>query len=78
VVPVLVIVVVGLLTTGVLVALVVGLLRNLRGLARSLRRFEEEVRPMAEGISADGLQAQMRLEGIRERLDRVPGARIRR
>ena len=76
--PVLVVVVLGLTTTGLLIALMLGLVRHLKVLAGALKKFQDEVRPMAEGISADGNRARDRLATISERLERTPGARIRR
>jgi len=76
--PVLVVVVLGLSATGVLVVLMLGLLRQLRLLTRSLARFQRDVRPAAARITGDGARARERLQAIRERLDQTSGARIRR
>jgi len=75
--PVLVTLSFAVLTTVLLGILAVGLLRNLRALAEALRRFQQDVGGTAERIAADVARATARLEEIRARFDRGPGARIR-
>jgi hypothetical protein len=41
-------------------AVLVGLVRHVLGLGRTLRRFRDEVTPIAEEISADGDRASAR------------------
>jgi hypothetical protein len=47
-------------TTLALAAVLVGLVRHVLGLGRTLRRFQEEVTPVAEEISAEGNRASSR------------------
>lgn len=76
--PVLVAIVLAFLATVLLGILVFGLLRNLKALAAALGRFNEDVGGTAAKIADDGAKATARLEEIRARFDRSPGARIRR
>jgi hypothetical protein len=41
-------------------AVLVGLVRHVLGLGRTLRRFRDEVTPIAEEISAEGARASSR------------------
>jgi hypothetical protein len=51
---------IGLATTVAVLALLIALLRHVLVLGRSLRRFQEEVQPVAEEISAQGERASTR------------------
>jgi hypothetical protein len=56
--------IVGLVTTAAMIAVLVGLVRHLLVLGRSLRRFQEATTPMAEEISAQADQASRRASTI--------------
>jgi hypothetical protein len=45
-------------------AVLVGLFRHVLGLGRTLRRFQEDVTPIAEEISAEGDRAAGRAAGL--------------
>jgi hypothetical protein len=49
-----------IVTTLVVAAVLVGLVRHVLGLGRTLRRFRDEVTPIAEEISAEGARASSR------------------
>jgi hypothetical protein len=49
-----------LVTTLMVVAVLIGLVRHVLGLGRTLRRFQEEVSPIAQEISAEGDRATTR------------------
>jgi hypothetical protein len=80
---------VGLTTTGLLVVLLVALIRHLKLLSSSVREFSGEVDPLLKDISEGGATAQRRLAGLSEKAEarrrgsrrgrsrRGPGARIR-
>ena len=66
--PAIVWLVIGLRTTIVVLALMIALVRHLLVLGRSLRRFRDEVQPVAEEISTQGQRASTRSSGLsRER-----------
>jgi heme exporter protein D len=70
---------VGLATIMVLIAVLIGLIRHLKLLAASLRRFQDEMTPALESIQRDAELAQNRAEQVPARLpSREAGARIRR
>jgi hypothetical protein len=46
-----------LVTTLMVVAVLIGLVRHVLGLGRTLRRFQEEVAPIAREISSEGDRA---------------------
>jgi hypothetical protein len=48
---------VSLASTLMLIAVLIGLVRHVLGLGRTLRRFQEEVTPIAQEISAEGDRA---------------------
>lgn len=62
--------VVGLLTIVAVLALLIALIRHLLVLGRAARRFQEEVTPIAEDISALSDRASNRPKGMR----RIPGS----
>jgi hypothetical protein len=49
-----------------LAAVLIGLVRHLLGLGRTLRRFREEVTPVAQDISAEGDRASARAARLSE------------
>jgi len=55
--PAVVWLVVGLVTTVAMIAVLIGLIRHLLVLGRSLRGFQEAVTPLAEEISAEADRA---------------------
>jgi hypothetical protein len=55
---------VSVLTLLVVAAVLVGLVRHLLGLGRTLRRFQEEVSPLARDISTQGDRAASRASGL--------------
>jgi hypothetical protein len=61
--------VIGLLTIVAVLALLIALIRHLMVLGRAARRFQEEVTPIAEDISALSDRASTRSRG----LSRGPG-----
>ena len=75
---VLVVLTVGLATTAILLVVLLGLVRNLKKLSRSLKRFQDEVRPRLEEIRDGSQTAQGRLDAMQQRrLSKTPSARIR-
>lgn len=49
-----------LVSTLMVLAVLIGLVRHVLGLGRTLRRFQEEVMPIAQEISAEGDRASSR------------------
>jgi hypothetical protein len=60
-----------LVTTLAVVAVVIGLVRHVLGLGRTLRRFRDEVTPIAEEISVEGDRAASRAERLSARPGRA-------
>ena len=56
--------VIGLLTVVAVLALLIALIRHLMVLGRAARRFQEEVTPLAEDISALSERASTRTQGL--------------
>jgi hypothetical protein len=77
---------IGLAATGILVVLLIALIRHLKLLSGSLRRFQEEVRPLLQDLSAGSARASRRLSELQGGAAAGPnrqsslgsGARIRR
>ncbi len=70
---------VGLTTAALLAVLLIALIRHLKVLTASLRRFQEEVGPALERISRDSGKARDRVERLsQEGLRGMAGARIPR
>jgi hypothetical protein len=69
---------IGLTTAGLLGVLLIALIRHLRVLAESVRRFQQEIQPLLEDLAQDSSRAQGRLEDLSRRgpSDGL-GARIR-
>jgi hypothetical protein len=59
--------VVSLVVGGALVAVATGLVRRLFALGRSLQRFQDEVKPIADRIASEGGRASQRAAGLGER-----------
>ncbi len=59
---------IGLATTVAILALLIALIRHVLVLGRSLQRFQQEVQPVAEEISAEGERASSRTSNLK-----VPG-----
>ena len=53
-----------LASISILAVLLVGLVRQSKGLARTLRSFQERVQPLAEQLARDGAAAQDRLQDL--------------
>jgi hypothetical protein len=64
----------GLAALTFLLVLVLGLVRHLKVLTASLRRFQDEVQPVLEEIQRQSVTAQERMQGLGE----GPGGRLRR
>jgi hypothetical protein len=58
---------VGLVTTLAMIAVAIGLVRHVFVLGRTLRRFQEEVTPVAEEITRESERASRRAGGFSER-----------
>jgi hypothetical protein len=56
--------VIGLLTIVAVLALLIALIRHLMVLGRAIRRFQEEVTPITQDISALSEQAAHRQKGV--------------
>jgi hypothetical protein len=57
-------IIVGVVSTLAIVVVLVGLVRHVLLLGRTLRRFQEEVQPIAEDIAAEGERASSRAGGL--------------
>lgn len=51
---------IGLVSLAALIAMLVGLLRHLLVLSRSLGKFQEEIQPLADAIATEGQRASDR------------------
>ena len=69
---------VGLATVGLMAALVFALIRHLKLLSESLRRFQNDVTPVLRRMTEDSNRAQTRMQKLSESGARGLGARIRR
>jgi hypothetical protein len=68
--------VIALVTLAAVIAVLIGLIRHVLVLGRSLRRFQEEVTPLAQEISAQGDRASSRAQRVSaERPFGRPGGR---
>jgi hypothetical protein len=56
--------VIALVTLGAVIAVLVGLIRHALVLGRSVKRFQEEVTPLAEQITGEGDRASSRAQRI--------------
>lgn len=57
-------IIVGLVSTLAIAVVLVGLVRHVFLLGRTLRRFQEEVQPIAQDIAAEGERASSRAAGL--------------
>jgi hypothetical protein len=57
-------IIVGVVSTLAIALVLVGLVRHVLLLGRTLRRFQEEVQPIAEDIAAEGERASSRAAGL--------------
>jgi hypothetical protein len=64
----------GLAAFAFLLILVLGLVRHLKVLTASLRRFQDEVQPVLKEIQRQSVTAQERMQELNE----GPGGRLRR
>ena len=60
-------IVVGLVTFAALLAVLIGLVRHVMLLVRTLGRFRDEVQPLADDLSAESARASERAAGLRIR-----------
>lgn len=63
---------IGLASLGLLAILAIALIRHLKLLGGSLRRFQEEVQPILEEIQQGSATAQDKLESSQDKLQRMP------
>jgi hypothetical protein len=79
VVPVVIVVALGIASTAFLAAILVGMIRTLTVLSKSLARFREDVQPLLEDVRKETERSQEVLERISSReVGPRPGDRIRR
>jgi hypothetical protein len=57
-------IIVGVVSTLAIAVVLVGLVRHVLLLGRTLRRFQDEVQPIAEEIAAEGERASSRAAGL--------------
>jgi hypothetical protein len=57
-------IIVGVVSTLAIAVVLVGLVRHVLLLGRTLRRFQAEVQPIAEDIAAEGERASSRATGL--------------
>lgn len=70
--------VVGIASTIAVLAFLIGLLRHLLVLGRTIGRFQEEARPIADEIALEGRRASEHLSVIADRRRGTPVTRTRR
>jgi hypothetical protein len=63
---------IGLASFGLLAILAIALIRHLKLLGGSLRRFQEEVQPILEEIQQGSVAAQEKLESSQDKMQRMP------
>jgi hypothetical protein len=63
---------IGLASFGLLAILAIALIRHLKLLGGSLRRFQEEVQPILEEIQQGSVTAQDKLESSQDKMQRMP------
>jgi uncharacterized protein YoxC len=77
--PVVIVVAIGIASTAFLAAILVGMIRTLTVLSKSLARFREDVQPLLEDVRKETERSQEVLERISARqVGAGPGDRIRR
>ena len=72
--PAIVWMVIGLVTTLAVVAMLIALVRHFMLLGRTLSRFQEEVTPIAQEITAGGDRASTRMSNLQIPPGGSPGA----
>jgi hypothetical protein len=79
VLPIVIVLALGIGSTALMVAVLVGLVRNLRVLSRSVARFRDDVQPLLDDVRKGTEASQEVLQRISDRqLGAGPGDRIRR
>ena len=77
--PIVVVIALGILSTAIIVAIVLVMIRTLRDLSGSLARYQEDVQPLLEDVRKGTERSQDLLERISSRrFGKGPGGRIRR
>lgn len=61
---------VGLASVGLLAVFIIALIRHMKLLAASLRRFQDEVQPILEEIQHESANAQDRMQRMQERREK--------
>ncbi|HJP67062.1 MAG TPA: hypothetical protein VKA30_12250 [Actinomycetota bacterium] len=70
---------VGLATVLVMAGILLALIRHVKALSATVRRFREEIEPVLERLQSESMVAQRRTEELPDRVPRRgPGARLRR
>jgi uncharacterized protein YoxC len=78
VLPIVVVIALGILSTAIIVAIVLAMIRTLRDLSGSLARYQEDVQPLLEDVRKGTERSQDLLERISSRrLGKGPGGKIR-
>jgi uncharacterized protein YoxC len=79
VLPIVVVIALGILSTAIIVAIVLVMIRTLRDLSGSLARYQEDVQPLLEDVRKGTERSQDLLERISSRrFGKGPGGRVRR
>jgi uncharacterized protein YoxC len=79
VLPFVVVIALGILSTAIIVGIVLALIRTVRDLAVSLAKYQQDVQPLLEDVRKRTERSQDLLERIsNRRLRKGPGGRIRR
>ena len=77
--PIVVVIALGILSTAIIVAIVLAMIRTLRDLSGSLARYQEDVQPLLEDVRKGTERSQDLLERISSRrFGKGPGGRVRR
>ena len=77
--PIVVVIALGILSTAIIVAIVLVMIRTLRDLSGSLARYQEDVQPLLEDVRKGTERSQDLLERISSRrFGKGPGGRVRR
>jgi hypothetical protein len=77
--PVAVSLIVGIATTGLVIALLLALIRHMRVLTAALKRLQDELQPVIQDIQRGSDEAQEHMERMNQRgRDDGAGVRIRR
>jgi uncharacterized protein YoxC len=79
VLPFVVVIALGIVSTAIIVGIVLALIRTVRDLAVSLAKYQQDVQPLLEDVRKRTERSQDLLERIsNRRLRKGPGGRIRR